>query len=370
MAAKYSGVIIVVGTKKGLFLFTSDKERSSWQMSGPYLKGTDVTHATLDPRTGKIFATANDPWFGNRVSISDDLGETWHDSKLSPKFAEGSPLNAVERLWRIEPGRPSENGVMYCGVAPAALFRSEDGGETWNEVPGLNNHPTRDRWFPGMGGMNAHSLVLDPADSNRMWVAISAAGVFRTDDGGESWQPMNSGLKNVMAKYDPNLELHPEVGQCVHHLVGVAGSENRLYAQTHWGTYRSDDGAQSWTEITEGLPSDFGLVMAAHPRDPDVAYVVPLQGGEFRCPPEDKLRVFRTSNAGKTWEPLTNGLPQKNAFMGTYREGLSGDTLEPAGLYLGTNTGHLYASTDEGDSWSRLTAELPPVSSVSVTVLE
>ena len=221
-----------------------------------------------------------------------------------------------------------------------------------------------------MGGLITHSVVLDPANSNRMWVAISAAGVFRTDDGGRMWQPMNRGLKNVLAKYDPNVEMHPEVGQCVHHLVRAAGFGDRLYAQTHWGTYRSDDGAHSWTEITEGLPSDFGMAIAAHPRNPDVAYVVPLHGAEFRCPPEGKLRAFRTSNAGKSWESLTKGLPQKDAFMGMYREGLSSDTMEPAGLYLGTNTGQLYVSTDEGDTWRRLTAELPSVSSVSVTVLD
>ena len=370
MARKFLGVVVAVGTKKGLFVFASNKQRSRWQLSGPFLKGNDVNHATVDPRTGVMYPTANDPWFGNRVSISNDLGETWHDCKVSPMFEEGSPLKAIERLWRIEPGRPSETGVMYCGVGPAALFRSEDGGEKWKEVPGLNNHPTRDRWFPGMGGLITHSIVLDPPNSKRMWVAISAAGIFRTDDGCKSWQPMNSSLKNVLAKYDPNAELHPEVGQCVHHLVHAAGVGDRLYAQTHWGTYRSDDGAQSWTEIAEGLPSDFGMVIATHPRNPNVTYVVPLQGAEFRCPPEGKLRVFRTSNAGKTWEPLTKGLPQKNAFMGMYREGLASATLKPAGLYLGTNTGQFYVSTDEGDTWRRLTAELPPVSSVSVTALE
>ncbi|MBI2936554.1 MAG: exo-alpha-sialidase [Chloroflexi bacterium] len=369
MARKFSGVVLLVGTKKGLFLFKGNKQRSLWGMSGPFLNGTDINHATVDPRTGTVYATANDPWFGQRVAISQDMGKTWHDNRSSPKFADDSE-RTVERLWRIEPGRPLETGLLYCGVGPAALFRSEDAGETWAEVTALNNHPTRDRWFPGMGGLITHSIVLDPEDANRMWVAISAAGVFRTDDGGKTWHPMNSGLKNVLAKYDPQAELHPEVGQCVHHLVHAAGEGPRLYAQTHWGTYRSDDGARTWTEITAGLPSDFGMVIAGHPRNPNVAYVVPLQGAEFRCPPEGKLRVYRTSDAGKTWEALTKGLPQKNAFMGMYREGMDTDSLEPAGLYMGTNTGHLYVSADEGETWRRLTANLPPVSSVNVTSLD
>jgi photosystem II stability/assembly factor-like uncharacterized protein len=202
-----------------------------------------------------------------------------------------------------------------------------------------------------------------------MWVAISAAGVFRSDDAGATWQPANVGLKNILAKYEPNSEVYTEVGQCVHHLVPGAGSNDRLYAQTHWGTYRSDDGAASWTEITEGLPSDFGFQMAAHPANPDVAYVLPLQGAEFRAPPEGKLRVYRTSDAGKSWQAMTKGLPQSDAFMGTYREGMSADNLQPAGIYFGTNTGQLYGSADDGDSWRRITADLPPISSVSAAVI-
>ncbi len=203
-----------------------------------------------------------------------------------------------------------------------------------------------------------------------MWVAISAAGVFRTEDGGRSWQPLNSGLKNILAKYEPNAELYPEVGQCVHHMVPAAGGGDRLYAQTHWGTYRSDDGAASWIEITEGLPSDFGLMIAAHPREADVAYVLPLQGAEFRCPPGGSLRVFRTADAGRTWQALTRGLPQMGAFMGVYREAMVCDSLTPAGVYFGTNTGQIYASADEGESWRRLTADLPPISSLSAAVLD
>ncbi len=360
-------VVLSVGTKKGLFLLQSDGERDSWTQRGPFLAGSDINHATVDVRTGTLYATANSPWFGNHVARSSDLGETWQDSSLSPKLPEGSD-KSVEKLWRLQPAGESQPGVLHCGADPACLFRSEDGGDTWSENTALTNHPTRAGWFPGAGGLITHSIVLDPKNGDRMWLAISAAGVFRSDDAGKSWQPCNSSLKNILAKYDPNAELYPEVGQCVHHLEHAADGD-RLYAQTHYGTYRSDDGAATWTEITEGLPSDFGLVLAAHPHNPDVAYVLPLQGAEFRCPPEAKLRVYRTPDAGRSWEPMTKGLPQENAFMGTYREAMCVDTMPKSGVYFGTNTGQLFASPDEGDSWRQITPNLPPISSVSAAVL-
>jgi hypothetical protein len=370
-------VLLTVGTKKGLFLFQSGKARDKWEVSGPFLSGHEVNHAVLDARTGRLFAAHT--FMDSRVSYSTDLGETWTDAKEAPKFTQDSgmrvdPATGVsilgDRTWRIEPGRPSEPGVLYCGVAPAALFRTEDDGVTWTPFPGLNNHPTRDQWFPGAGGLCLHSIVLDPRDKQRMWVGISSPSVFGTGDGGKTWQPMNSGIKNGYAeKYDPKLELYPELGQCVHHLVHAAGNKPRLYAQVHWGTFRSDDGAKTWNDITKGLPTDFGMVMAAHPRDPDVAYVVPLGSGEARIPPEGKLRVYRTENAGKTWAPMTRGLPQGGAYMGTYREAMRTDTLDPAGVYLGTNTGQLYASADDGDRWKRISANLPPISSVTAAVL-
>jgi len=364
-----STVVLAVGTRKGLFLLKSGKERSAWELAGPFLNGQEVNHATIDPRTRTLYATANSPWFGNAVASSPDLGATWREGIHAPKFPEDAG-RSVERLWRLEPGRNGEEGVLFCGADPGCLFRSDDGGLTWQENQALNNHPTRSRWLPGAGGLIVHSIVLDPADRDRMWVAVSAAGVFGTRDGGRSWQAMNRNLKNILAKYDSNAETYPEVGQCVHHLVRAAGDGERLYAQSRWGTYRSDDGGATWQEITEGLPSDFGMVMAAHPRDPDTAYVVPLQGAEFRCPPEGKLRVYRTADAGKTWQALSKGLPQEGAYMGTYREAMGVDTLEPAGVYFGTNTGQVYASADEGETWRRITADLPPVSSVSVAVLD
>lgn len=357
-------VVLVAGTKKGVFLLRSDAGRRDWRLMGPYLKGVDVNHAVIDPRSGRLFATNNDPWFGNRISCSDDLGETWQDNELPPKFAEGSG-NAVEKLWRVEPGLTSQPGVLWCGLGPAALFQSHDNGLTWQENNGLSTHPTRHLWNPGNGGLIAHSIVINRRNPDRVWVAISAAGVLRSDDGGASWQVKNHNLRDVMAKYDPQAQMYPEVGQCVHHLVHAAGNGDRLYAQSHWGTYRSDDGGDHWTEITEGLPSDFGLVMAAHPHDPDTAYVLPLEGGEFRCPPEGRLRVYRTRDAGKTWQALTEGLPQDSAFMGTYREAMCTDSFDPAGIYFGTNTGQVYVSADEGGHWRRICSDLPPVSSLT-----
>jgi photosystem II stability/assembly factor-like uncharacterized protein len=362
-------VVVSVGTKKGLFLLKSNAQRDSWQVAGPFLNGVEVNHATIDQRTGTLYATANDAWFGTYVASSPDFGATWSEQRGAPKFAEDAG-RTVERLWHLEPGRASQPGVLYCGVDPGCLFRSDDGGATWSEDVALNNHPTRHMWGPGAGGLIVHSIVLDPANPNRMWVAISAAGVFRSDDGGASWQTANHQLKNVLAKYDPNAELYPAAGQCVHHLVRAVGNNGRLYAQTHYGTYRSDDGATTWIDITEGLPSDFGFVMAAHPSDPDTAYVLPLQGAEFRVPPEGKLTVYRTTDAGNSWQPMTKGLPQKDAYMGTYREAMCTDGFDEAGVYFGTNTGHVYASADSGESWRRVTADLPPVSSVSAAVLD
>lgn len=361
-------VVLVTGTRKGLFLLTSDHDRDHWEVKGPFVSGTEVNHATIDPRTGTVMATANDPWFGHQLACSTDLGESWSRVTTAPRFPEGGE-RTVERLWRIEPGRASEPGVLWCGVDPASLFRSEDGGETWQENDALNTHATREQWSPGAGGLIVHSILLDEAARERMWVAISAAGVFRSDDGGATWQPSNTGIKDVGAKYDENLPTYPEVGQCVHHLVHAGGDNDRLYAQGHWGTYRSDNAGATWTEITEGLPSDFGMVIAAHPHDADTAYVLPLQGGEFRCPPEGKLRVYRTTDAGKSWQAMTQGLPQANAYMGIYREGMTTDRLDEAGVYFGTNTGQVYFSADNGDSWRRITADLPPISSLNVAVV-
>ena len=352
-------MILLAGTKKGLFLFTT-QDRREWLMSGPFLRGKEVHHAIRDPRTGRIFATSNDAWFGSEIVYSDDLGETWTPAKQSPAFAEDSGLK-LERIWHIEPGLAENPKVLYAGVAPAALFRTEDGGETWNEVTGLSKHPTRERWHPGAGGLCLHSIQLDPSNAKRMFVAISAVGVFRTDDGGESWKPVNRGTR---AEFMP--EKYPEFGQCVHKLLMAPGKAGLLFQQNHCGVYRSADAGESWEEITAGLPSDFGFPLAIHPRDAETIYVLPLQGAEFRCPPEGKLRVFRSRNGGREWEALTRGLPQEEAFAGILREGMANDLADPAGIYFCTNTGKIFASRDEGDSWYLLADNLPPVSSVEI----
>ncbi|MBW3589150.1 MAG: glycoside hydrolase [Actinobacteria bacterium] len=353
--------LLCVGTAKGLFLLTSDESRKEWKTDGPYLPGLEINHAVLDPRTKRLFATANSPWFGSRISYSTDLGKTWIDSETSPSFSPDSGLK-LDRVWHIEPGLEDQPDVLYAGAAPASLFRSQDGGASWEEMKGLTSHPSRERWQPGAGGLCLHTILLDPADSNQMWVGISAVGVFRSTDGGETWETMNKGVR---AEFQP--DKYPEFGQCVHD--AVLAQDGRLYQQNHCGVYRSDDQGDSWTEITKGLPSDFGFPIGVHPRDPETAYVIPLQGAELRCPPEGKLRVFRTNDGGSSWESFGDGLPQQDAFMGIYREGLTVDEMDPAGIYFGTNTGHLYSSLDEGTKWQRITADLPPVYSVTAAAL-
>lgn len=374
-------VAVVVGTRKGVFVLRSSTGRKDWSLSGPFVPGEDVNHAIIDPRSGRLFATANNPWFGPQVRYSDDLGEHWSDVAKNPRFAndpvgdEENPwflqeTKITDRYWRIEPGRANEPGSIFAGVAPGALFESTDGGMTWSENRALSDHPTHAGWQPSNGGLAMHSIVLDHDDANRMWIAVSAGGVYRTDDGGATWRPTNAGIRDVGATFDPNLPLYPESGQCVHQLVRAPGDGDRLYLQTHLGTYRSDDGAESWVDITEGLPSDFGLAMTNHPHDPDTAYVAPIQSGLLRCPPDFSLRVYRTRDAGRSWQPLSEGLPAEEAFMTVYRGALGHDDLEQAGIYVGTNTGQLYVSTDDGDTWRQMTPNLPPISSVQAAIID
>jgi photosystem II stability/assembly factor-like uncharacterized protein len=352
----------LVGTKKGLFVFSSS-DRKRWQLQGPFQTGREINHAIYDARSGRIYATANDAWFGCEMVWSSNLGKKWQSAKHNPAFDAKSGLK-LERLWHIEPGRVNEKNVLYAGVAPAALFRSDDGGKTWEEIKSLSEHPTRKHWHPGAGGLCMHSIAVDPTNAQRMFVCISAVGVFRTEDGGKTWHTANRGTR---AEFMP--EKLPEFGQCVHKLLLADGARSLLFQQNHCGVYRSADAGRSWQEISKGLPSDFGFPLAIHPREPETIYVIPLKGAEFRCPPENKLRVYRSRNGGKTWKALARGLPQENAFVGIYREGMAMDSRDPAGVYFGTNTGKLFGSADEGDSWRLLADDLPPVYSVSAAVV-
>ncbi len=355
--------VVIVGTSKGLFFLQGNINRGKWEVLGPFLKGLSINHAVYDKRNGRIYATANSVFFGSEVVWTDDLGETWGKAELNPKFSSQRGVT-LERIWHIEPGLPQQPGTIYAGVAPAALFRSEDNGKTWEEVPGLTSHPTRSRWQPGAGGLCLHTIIPNPQNEDQMHVAISAVGVFHTKDGGQSWKPANQGVR---ADFLP--QKYPEFGQCVHKMV-MSNNPSLLFQQNHCGVYRSDDGGASWQDVTLGLPSEFGFPMAVHPREPETIYVIPLQGAEFRCPPEGKLRVFRSRNGGRSWEPLAKGLPQKNTFAGVYREGMVVDGLEPTGVYFGTNTGKVYFSGNEGDSWQAIVDNLPPIYSISVASVE
>lgn len=366
LSAHKGDVLLMVGTRKRSFLFSSGPSRKRWEMSGPHFPGSDVFHMTYDSREGgQVLAAVNHMVWGSDVQRSKDLGETWLSADQQPRF-DAQSGRSVQRLWHLEPGREGEPGVIYAGVEPAALFKSQDGAATWSEVAGLSNHPTRDQWEPGLGGLCLHSMVLDPADSSRLWVGISAVGVFGTDDGGESWHPMNQGVR---ADFFP--DPFPEFGQCTHKLLAHKSRPEVLYQQNQCGVFRSDSGAAEWVDITEGLPSRFGFVVGINHNDPRTIYVLLEDnvlgqdvGGNLRYVTDAKFRVFRSRNAGLDWEPLTKGLPQENAYLHVLREGMATDTQDPCGIYLGTTSGRIYYSRDDGDSWEVLVDDLPPINSV------
>jgi photosystem II stability/assembly factor-like uncharacterized protein len=359
-------VLVLVGTTKGAFIATSDANRTSWTLDGPHFPGESVYSLAYDQRGGRsrlLVATWSNHW-GATIRLSDDFGATWTGpERQAVRFPETSGLSLAQ-VWQIVPGYSDEPDVVWAGVEPAALFRSADGGESWTPVEGLLDHPQRPQWMPGGGGLCLHTIVRDPNDRQRMGIAISTAGFYRTDDGGATWHARNSGVRCVFL---PNQ--YPEFGQCVHKVVSHPARPERLFLQNHWGLYRSDNWGDDWQDIANGVPSDFGFAMQMHPHDPDTVYIVPIQSDAFRVVAESKLRVYRTRNAGASWEPLANGLPQSDAYECVLRDSLTADTHQSAGLYFGTRGGKLYGSSNDGDQWSAIADALPPICCVKASVI-
>ncbi len=359
-------VLLLVGTMKGAFVLRGAATRETWESGGPYFPGHAVYAMAYDGRAGRqrLWAGPNSMHWGGMLRTSDDFGRTWtNPEQANVKFPERTGA-ALRQIWQIVPGRDSEPETLYAGVEPAALFVSHDAGDTWSLVEGLWDHPQRAHWQPGGGGLCLHTVLLDPERRDRIRIAVSSAGMYVTDDGGTTWRPSNTGVR---AEFLP--DKYPEFGQCVHKVTQSREKPERMFLQNHWGLYRSDDRGESWTDIANGVPSDFGFPIAAHPADPDCAWIVPLESDEFRCTPEGRLRVYRTRDAGARWEALETGLPQDGAYETVLRDALAVDTLAPAGVYFGTRNGKLFASADEGDTWSAIVEGLPPIVSVKAAVV-
>jgi len=355
--------LLMVGTVKGAFLFRSDNNRTKWEEAGPYFPGRSVYALAYDGRNSrqKLWAAVNSSFYGSFLSSSNDFGKTWSDpATYNIKFPEGSDVS-LKQVWQIAEGHPAETDTLYCGVEPAALFKSTDAGESWSLERGLFDHPHRQQWMPGGGGLCLHTILPDPVNKDRMWIAISTGGVYRTEDGGKNWQPRNQG---ICARFMPPDQQYPEWGQCVHKVVSHPANPDRMFLQHHWGVYRSDNAGDSWQDIGKGLPSDFGFAMEMDPHDANTVYIIPIESDEFRCTPEARLRVFRTQNGGESWAPLTNGLPQEDAFETILRDNLKADRNDPTGLYFGTRNGKLFGSQDAGDSWTMIREGLPAITCV------
>jgi photosystem II stability/assembly factor-like uncharacterized protein len=352
--------MLLVGTTKGAFILDGDGDRRSWSMRGPLCDGWPIHDLNWDPATGSIYAGGGSPWYGPAVFRSNDLGATWTHSSEGLTYGDDGPK--IPTVWNVTPA----HGSLFAGVEPAGLFRSDDGGATWRHVQGLREHPSRPGWQPGAGGLICHTIVPHPTDAEKMWIAISAVGTFATEDGGTTWEARNRGVVDCNSP-DP----HPETGQCVHKLVMAAGQPDRFYQQNHCGVYRSKDGALHWEDVSAGLSSEFGFVFGSHPRDPDTGWVIPLSHPEEgRFAPGGALAVWRTRDGADTWQRHGDGLPQENAFVGVYREALSVDRLDPVGIFFGTSTGQLYGSVDEGESWSVVAENLPPIWGVEAVALD
>jgi photosystem II stability/assembly factor-like uncharacterized protein len=393
-----SSIRLTVGTRKGAFILTSDGKREDWQVSGPHFAGWEIYHAKGSPADpNRIYLSQSSGWFGQIIQRSDDGGKTWFQPGTPPgeaatapggfpkgesnKFVydtsaeTGRPLTThqwydgtqhpweFKRVWHLEPSL-TDPDTVYAGVEDAALFRSTDGGKSWHELSGLRGHGTGPHWQPGAGGMCLHTIIQDPKNSKRMYVAISAAGAFRTDDAGKTWKPINRGLKSLFIP-DPNAE----VGHCVHHVALHPSRPDVLFMQKHWDVMRSDNAGDQWHEVSGNLPTDFGFVIDVHAHEPETIYVAPIKSDGEHYVPDAKLRVFRSRSGGNEWEPLTNGLPQSNCYVNILRDAMSVDTLDSCGIYFGTTGGQVYASRDAGDSWTAIVRDLPTVLSVEAQTL-
>ncbi len=391
-----STVRVLVGTRKGAFILTSDGKREKWDVSGPHFAGWEMYHLKGSPADpNRIYASQTSGWFGQIIQRSDDGGKTWHQPGTPPgepvapgppksesnKFAydasdeSGKPLTThqwydgtqhpweFKRVWHLEPSLKDPDTV-YAGVEDAAIFRSTDGGQNWKELPGLRGHGTGPKWQPGAGGMCLHTIILDPSNPQRMYIAISAAGAFRTDDGGASWKPINRGLRS---QYIPDQDA--EVGHCVHHIAMNPKRPGVLFMQKHWDVMRSDDAGDNWKEVSGNLPTDFGFAIDVHAHEPETIYVVPIKSDSEHYVHEGKLRVYRSRTGGNEWEALTKGLPQKDCYVNVLRDAMAVDTLDKCGIYFGTSGGQVYASADAGDSWNPIVRDLPAVLSVEVQTL-
>jgi photosystem II stability/assembly factor-like uncharacterized protein len=348
---------LLVGTKRGLFIFESDGTRAHWHARGPYLVGREIYHAVVDPRTGALWAASDHSVWGAHLHRSADAGENWETLEAAPHYPDERGLKAI---WYFAPGHAQTPNRFYAGIEPAGLFVSDDGGASWQSAAMLNDHPTNTTWQPAGGGLALHSIIVDPENAARIYCALSAGGVYRSDDDGRSWLPLNRGVR---ADFQP--QRYPETGQCVHKLLLHPRKHDRLYQQNHCGVYRSDNRGEDWLEITAGLPSDFGYALALDPHDADTLYVIPEESSHMRATVDGRCRVYRSRDAGAHWEALTRGLPQENAYVSILREGMASDALQPCGIYFGTSSGHLFASNDGGDSWQQIAGYLPRILSVA-----
>ncbi|HXJ59056.1 MAG TPA: exo-alpha-sialidase [Verrucomicrobiae bacterium] len=386
-----SGVRVLVGTRKGAFILNADAKRQHWEVSGPHFAGWEIYHVKGSPVDANvIYASQTSGWFGQIIQRSNDGGKTWQPPGTSPEELmgpDGMPKGQsnmflyqgevgthkwydgtqhpweFKRIWHLEPSL-TDPETVYAGAEDAAIFRTQDGGKTWHELDGLRRAKGQ-LWQPGAGGMAVHTIILDPKNSQRIYVAISAAGTFRTDDGGMTWKPINRGLKSQSELPDPDAE----VGHCVHRIAMHPDRPDVLFMQKHWDVLRTDTAGESWREVSGNLPSDFGFPIQVHAHEPETIYVVPIKSDSEHFPPEGKLRVYRSRAGGNEWEALTKGLPQKDCYVNVLRDAMAADSLEPCGIYFGTTGGQVYVSADHGDSWNAITRDLPAVLSVEVQTL-